>query len=105
MAAQTAGTTIQSGARGAAESFNKFVEGQDERTGSVASRRAVEPERKDFWDSFGEPLAAAAPTTKPQSSTIGTSAMRGGGGAAGGAAATGAPASKPGKEDGWGDDW
>ena len=85
-----AGQGIQSGAKGAAESFNKFVEGQDEKASAAAAARQVEPERKDFWDSFGMPSEP-----KPNSS-IGTSAMKKN------------PAANPPKktkEDGWGDDW
>ena len=36
---------VQRGTRGAADSFNRFVEGD--------GRPGAEPERKDFWDSFG----------------------------------------------------
>lgn len=77
-----AGQGIQSGAKGAAESFNRFVEGQE------GSRRTVEPDRKDFWDSFGAPSTSE---TKP--SSIGTSAMKKGGGT-----------SSRGQEEGW-DEW
>lgn len=101
-AALQAGTGLQSSAKSASESFNRFVEGQDvgsaNRTrasdggggggGGGAARvgRAAEPERKDFWDSFGEPAGTAeAPLTKVRSkpSSIGTVAMKkveGGGG-------------------------
>ena len=85
-----AGQTIQSSAKGAAESINKFVEGQDEKAGSAASRGTVAPERQDFWDSFG---ASEVTAEHGKPSTLGTSAMKGGG--AGG----------KGKEEGWGDDW
>lgn len=88
--AAQAGQGLQSGAKGAAETFNKFVDGQDERTG-VAGRRNAEPERKDFWDSFGASAESANP------SSIGTSAVRGG--AKGPSSGT-----SKGKEDGW-DDW
>ena len=85
-----AGQGIQSGAKGAAESFNKFIEGQDEKASSAAASRQAEPERKDFWDSFGM-------GSEPKSnSSIGTSAMRK------------SPAANPPKktkEDGWGEDW
>ncbi|KAL9111137.1 MAG: hypothetical protein Q9227_004400 [Pyrenula ochraceoflavens] len=85
------GQGIQTGAKGAADKFNQFVEGQDERAASRANRS--EPERKDFWDSFG----ASNTPTSTQSSTIGTSAMKKGSGPAGGAS--------KGKEEGWGEDW
>ncbi|EXJ92721.1 hypothetical protein A1O3_01273 [Capronia epimyces CBS 606.96] len=90
-AALVAGSGIQSGAKGAAESFNKFIEGQDERASAVAASRKAEPERKDFWDSFG------VPSEPPKSSSsIGTSAMK--------KAPLANPPKKT-KEDGWGDDW
>ncbi|KAI9745523.1 MAG: Zn finger-containing GTPase- Activating Protein for ARF [Claussenomyces sp. TS43310] len=59
--------TAQSGAKGASDSFNRFVEGE----GSGGSRyKALDESKKDFWDSFGKPA------DKP--SAIGTSAMKGG---------------------------
>ena len=86
-----AGQGIQSGAKGAAEGFNKFIEGQDERATKVAGRQQqnVEPERKDFWDSFG-----VADEPAPKSSNLGTSAMKKKEGG-----------QQPKKDDGWGDDW
>lgn len=87
-AALQASQGIQSSAKGAAESLNKFVEGQD---GSLNGRRNVEPERKDFWDSFGAPAEEAS-----RPSGLGTTAIKKGGGS--GSAAT------KGKDDGW-DDW
>ena len=86
--AAQAGQGIQSGAKGAAVSLNRFVEGQDN---TSRSRGAVAPERKDFWDSFGSPET----TDVTKSSSVGTNAMKGGGGGSSG------PRSK---EDGW-DDW
>ena len=53
--------------------------------GAARSREPVEPERRDFWDSFGDAGA------EKKSGAIGTAAMRNGGGGSGG------------KEDGWGD--
>ena len=54
---------------------------------TAGSRGAVEPERRDFWDSFGD----AGAEKKSSSGAIGTAAMRKGGGGSGG------------KEEGWGD--
>ena len=75
---------VQKGTKGAAEQFNKFVEGSGE--GGSSQRAAVAPEKKDFWDSFGAPAAnrsqsplAGGSTTK-KSSAIGTAAMKKGGG-------------------------
>lgn len=83
-----AGQGISSGARGAAEGFNKFIEGQDEGAARVANRGAkVEPEKKDFWDSFGV-------SNEPKSGSLGTSAMK----------KTNSN-TQPKKDDGWGDDW
>lgn len=96
----TAGQGLQTGAKGAAETFNRFVEGQDEKSSSAAANRGnVEPERKDFWDSFGE-AAEQKTTNAPKNSSIGTSAMK--------KTNTNAPQANPpvkSKDDGWGDDW
>ena len=64
---------IQSGSKVAAERFNNFVE--DTGAGGGPSSRSVEPERKDFWDSFGE-----TGEEKKAAGAIGTAAMRKGGG-------------------------
>ena len=104
-AAFAAGQGIQSGAKGAAESFNKFVEGQDDKASSAAAGRKADPERKDFWDSFGQPegfkslggASGGGGGGGGGSNSIGTSAMR----------KTTNPTANPPrkKEDGWGDDW
>jgi ADP-ribosylation factor GTPase-activating protein 1 len=62
--------TAQSGAKGAADGFNRFVEGSDG-SGSGGRRAPIDESKKDFWDSFGKPEAAP--------SAIGTAAMRGNG--------------------------
>ena len=88
-----AGQTIQSGAKGAADSINKFVEGQDDKASGVAARGNAAPERQDFWDSFGaSEVTAEHGSGHGKPSTLGTSAMKRGG--------TGR-----GKEEGWGEDW
>ena len=89
-------TGVASGARGATQTFHKFVEGQDNAAASAAGARSghVEPERKDFWDSFGG--GASAATEKPvKPSSIGTSAVK----------KTGNTGAAKKKDDGWGDDW
>ena len=92
----SAGATLQSGAKGAAESFNKFVESQDEHAGNPAgNKRNAEPERKDFWDNFGAPVAGAQ---HDKSSTIGTSAVKKGD-------SGGVGDKDKGREEGWGDEW
>ncbi|PYH41047.1 GTPase-activating protein GCS1, partial [Aspergillus saccharolyticus JOP 1030-1] len=119
------GQNLQTGARGAADHFHRFVEGQDEAAAAAAARRergraGAEPERKDFWDSFS--ALGAQDThrrTASRSSAIGTAAMKpsaaGAGPAAAGSTATtsaSSAASKTGTgrkslEDnsGWDDNW
>ena len=57
-AALAAGKGIQSGTQGAARGFNNFVEGgaggMGDGAGSTSRRGAAEPEKKDFWDNFGD---------------------------------------------------
>lgn len=96
LTAAQAAKTIQTGTKGAADRFNSFVE--DTGTGGTggtgrARGTTVEPERRDFWDSFGD---AAGGTEKKKPGAIGTAAMRKGG-AAGGSGGRG------GKDEGWGD--
>ena len=95
-AALAAGQGIQTGARGAAESLSKFVEGQDASAASSATSRRGEPEKKDFWDSFGQGGGAGG---VGGNSSIGTSAMK-----KTTSATTARPPRKT-KEDGWGDEW
>ncbi|KAI9795218.1 MAG: Zn finger-containing GTPase- Activating Protein for ARF [Piccolia ochrophora] len=58
---------ITSGTKGAAESFNRFVEGGGDQpssstnASSSTNRSAAQPEKPEFWDSFG----GAEETTKP----------------------------------------
>ncbi|OJJ48915.1 hypothetical protein ASPZODRAFT_129244 [Penicilliopsis zonata CBS 506.65] len=116
------GQTFQAGARGAADSFNRFVEGEpdDHRSsyGPAGGRRRAEPERKDFWDDFstiGEQearRAAAAGGTAASSGAIGTAAMRKGGGPSVATTAGAGVSSNPslaskGKDDGggWDENW
>lgn len=72
------GQNLQAGARGAADQFNRFVEGEDEgRHGAARSR--VDPERKSFWDDFSS-LASEEQSgharSGSRSDVIGTAAMR-----------------------------
>ncbi|KAG7009553.1 ADP-ribosylation factor GTpase-activating protein GCS1 [Physcia stellaris] len=92
-ARQTALSVSQSIQTGA-ESLNRLIdESGQQRT------KPLEPERRDFWDSFGAPepndpypaTTKATTTTTKKAGAIGTAAMRKGGG-------TGA------KEEGWGKD-
>ncbi|KAL2043743.1 hypothetical protein N7G274_003262 [Stereocaulon virgatum] len=90
LTAAQAAKQIQQGTKGAAEKFNNFVEGSGE-GGAARSKTSVEPERRDFWDSFGD----AGNDKSKGSGAIGTAAMRKGGGGS---------ASGEGKGDGW-DNW
>lgn len=99
------GQNVQRGARGAADSFNRFVEG----TGAEHESK-VDPDKKDFWDSFGSPTEDSPPVrvmgapsgggmaggTAKKPSAIGTAAMKKAGGDSGGAA--------PAKDE-WADDF
>lgn len=81
----------QKATKDAAEQFSRFVEGE----GGSSSSKTVEPEKRDFWDSFG----ALGESTK-KSSTVGTAAMKGGG-----SSGTGGKGIGGGKgEDGW-EEW
>jgi ADP-ribosylation factor GTPase-activating protein 1 len=119
------GQNIQVGARGAADSFNRFVEGEGEGHDEAARGRGPAPERKDFWDDFaalGAPQSDLDSQSQSQShrratsrsSAIGTAAMRKGppgpvpsstaaGAGAGNMASGTAPGGKRQQED-WGDD-
>ncbi len=81
----------QTGAKSAADGFNRFVEGSGSTGGGGAYRTApIDESKKDFWDSFAEAGSAR------QASAVGTSAIKKAGG---GAAGLGV---KPGAKD---DDW
>ena len=60
------------------EGLSRFVEGPSATAAAAAARRPAgpgpDPEHKGFWESFGEPVAAALPPPKP--SALGTSAMK-----------------------------
>lgn len=70
---------MQAGARGAADQFNRFVEGEDGRPAGQSSR--VEPERKDFWDDFSslggqDQQPSGHRRGGSRSGVVGTAAMR-----------------------------
>ena len=95
IAALNAGNTLQTGARSATDSLNRFVEGDNYVASSRPSvgggaRAGAEPERKDFWDSFGQDASTKG--------SLGTGAMKGSGGGT-------ASKAKPKGEDGWGEEW
>lgn len=114
-------TGLQQGTKGIGEQFNRFVDPElhpSQQGGPAMSgqRSTAQPEKKDFWDSFGQDPAGpprekkdfwddfaaagevAGQQQKAKGTSIGTSAMKTGGAGAGGAAAG---AGK--KDDGWSD--
>ncbi|KAK7715019.1 ADP-ribosylation factor GTPase-activating protein gcs1 [Diaporthe eres] len=86
------GQSVQQGARSASENFNKFVEGGPESSQGGSRAAPLDESKKSFWDDF----ASLADQRKPQSSSIGTSAM-----GKGSNSTARAPAAK---KDEW-DDW
>lgn len=84
---------VQSGTKSAAQQFNKFIdEGAGTSTSGSGSRSVAEPERREFWDSFGGTAGEEAGVTSKvgavgKGSAIGTAAVR-----------------KGGKEEGWDED-
>lgn len=78
LTAASVAQNITSGTKGAAEQLNRFIdEGVGGSTSSRSrggSSRTVEPERRDFWDSFGVPAEDEKKVNKP--SAIGTSAVK-----------------------------
>ena len=116
-----AGNFVQQGAKTAGDQFNRFVDPETSSQQPAMSgqrtqqRGAVAPEKKDFWDAFGQDPAgppkekkdfwddfAAAGDVATQASakptSIGTSAMKTGGGAGGAGGAAGKK-----DEDTWGE--
>lgn len=113
------GQNIQVGARDAADSFNRFVEGDDGES-PARGRQGPAPERQDFWDDFASHGSSPQDSQKnqqgmPRSGVIGTTAMKKGPtgpaastataapGGAGTAANTASTTGAKGQED-WGDD-
>ncbi|KAJ5775348.1 uncharacterized protein N7511_000359 [Penicillium nucicola] len=82
--ASTFGQNLQTGVRGAADQFNKFVEGDDGR--GEYQRTRMEPDRRDFWDDFstlgseepaGHRRSGSQRSQRSQrSDVVGTAAMR-----------------------------
>lgn len=84
MQAASWGQNLQTGVRGAADQFNRFVEGEDGRP----TRSRVDPDHRDFWDDFstlGEERQANVngngngnrhQRSGSRSDVIGTAAMR-----------------------------
>jgi ADP-ribosylation factor GTPase-activating protein 1 len=65
------GQGVQGVGRLGYENFSRFVEGPG--AAAAAGRPRAEPERKDFWESFGEPTA---PPAQQKPAALGTSAMK-----------------------------
>ena len=105
---------MQSGVANANTQFNRFVEGDSSTHPPTSGRRNAEPERKDFWESFGAApkgpakgkqdfwdefagAGASAPAgmERKKPSGIGTSAVKKSGGGAGGMGGK--------KDDEWGE--
>ncbi|KAJ5575833.1 Arf GTPase activating protein [Penicillium sp. DV-2018c] len=110
------GQNLQTGVRGAADQFNKFVEGDDAR--GDGRRTRVEPERRDFWDDFaalGEQEPSSHRRTASQrsqrSDVVGTAAMRKGptasslGNSGGEAGESKNTSSATAKNDDWDENW
>lgn len=95
MTAAQLGQTLQAGTKNAADTFSQFVEGDDRsapRNNDAHNANAPQPDKRDFWESFGEApkgpapekkdfwdsFAAAGDTaqTKAKPTSIGTSAMK-----------------------------
>ena len=78
LTAASVAQNITSGTKGAAEQLNRFIDEGVGASKSSSSRgrpsRTVEPERRDFWDSFGAPAEDEKRVAK--TSAIGTSAVR-----------------------------
>ncbi|KAM7190031.1 putative zinc finger protein gcs1 protein [Rhypophila sp. PSN 637] len=104
IAAATAAKTAQSGARSASEGLSRFVEGPSAGGYSSVPQPGMDESRRAFWDDF----SSLADQRKPQSSSIGTSALggarKGGSSSSGSGAAGGGAAPPPAKKDEW-DDW
>lgn len=104
MQASHFGQNLNAGARGAAESFNHFVEGPDDLR-ATAVQRQHEPERKDFWDDFSSLAASQDNRRSTPSGAIGTAAMKNSGGGVGATASSTTAAQRKDDSGGWDDNW
>jgi ADP-ribosylation factor GTPase-activating protein 1 len=91
IAAANVAKGAQTGAKSAADGFNRFVEGDN--TSARTRNAPIDESKKDFWDSFGD--AGRAGGRGGGSAAIGTSAMKKSGGAGG------AGKEKKKDDDGW----
>jgi ADP-ribosylation factor GTPase-activating protein 1 len=60
------------GAKGAADGFNRFVEGESSQRRNVP----IDESKKDFWDSFADAGTARTGGMGGGSSAVGTSAIK-----------------------------
>jgi ADP-ribosylation factor GTPase-activating protein 1 len=105
---------LQTGARGAAESLSRFVEGPDGGQPGALSHH-FEPERKDFWDDLASLGTAQDNRVKRTTGAIGTAAMKGPSSASGSVAHGASTATaktnslstttRTNDESGWDDNW
>ena len=98
LTAATVARGAQTGAKNAADGFNRFVEGTGSNSGGGYRDVPIDESKKDFWDSFAE---AGAQRQQARPSAMGTSAIKkgnAGGGMGGGMGGGG------GKKDEW-DEW
>lgn len=77
--AASLGQNVQTGVRGAADQFNRFVEGEDGRVDGQRTR--PEPEHREFWDNFsglGDQAShrRSGSQRSQRSDVVGTAAMR-----------------------------
>lgn len=96
------GQGLQTGVATAGTTFNRFVEGSDGPASSSRSR--AEPEKKDFWDSFGAPPAGPAADKKDFWDEFSSAGAAGTGGAKKPSGIGTSAMKKPAKkEEEWGD--
>jgi len=78
--AATVARGAQTGAKSAADGFNRFVEGNASGSGGAYRDVPIDESKKDFWDSFAE----AGAQRQQKNSAVGTSAIKKAGGGGGG---------------------
>lgn len=111
VAAAEASRNLQTGVRGAHDSFNRFVEGPSEGGSASHQPRRFEPERKDFWDEFSSIGTQHKRNSSTSSSgAIGTATMKkstsgGSSSLARSSSTKSMGAGKKKEEDDWDDNW
>ena len=119
-AAMQAGTYVQQGAKGMGDQFNRFVDPDHSGAGAGApsGQRGAPVEKKDFWDSFGQPPSGPPQEKKDFWESFGQVPEMGAAGAGAGASGGGKSAASIGtsamkthtsssaagkKDEGWGE--